>query len=303
MPQARTIQTLIRRLWPGAREGQARPVFSVDVDANTLGLFAQINWLYQLTQYAEQMGLDPDIWLVADNYADNRIGPNWFGYFFDYVGRSARAGRWKRTPRTPIRIRKLTEIRFPAIPDLPRRDARDLFFRHYAIKPVISKAVNAFCAANGIDDTALAVHYRGTDKTLEAARVPYEAAITRIRAYIAEAPQTRTVFVASDEAEFIGRCVAEFGDVHICFVGQTERSVDGDPLHIGRRGHDRYLAGKGAILDALIMARCGTIIRTASFLSAWACVLNPDLKVILLNRPYEHTTWFPESVILRDAVF
>jgi hypothetical protein len=47
------------------------------------------------------------------------------------------------------------------------------------------------------------------------------------------------------------------------------------------------------------------LIRTTSFLSAWASIFNPGLKVILLNKPYPNKFWFPESEIFgrRDTEY
>jgi hypothetical protein len=43
------------------------------------------------------------------------------------------------------------------------------------------------------------------------------------------------------------------------------------------------------------------VLRTSSFLSAWASIFKPDLRVYLMNRPYAETLWFPEREILKDA--
>ena len=39
-------------------------------------------------------------------------------------------------------------------------------------------------------------------------------------------------------------------------------------------------------MNALLLAKCGVLIRTTSFLSAWASLFNPELKVILLNNSH-----------------
>ena len=46
-------------------------------------------------------------------------------------------------------------------------------------------------------------------------------------------------------------------------------------------------------------SKCTAVIRTTSFLSAWASIFNPDLKVVLLNKPYSNRLWYPEREILR----
>jgi hypothetical protein len=278
------------------------PLLSVDVDAGSMGFFAQLTWLYQLTQHAEQCGYLPDFRLVSANYADPGRGANWFAYFFDEVGWAPWIRRLRLSRRRPQRIRHLSQVAFSAIADLELAEARDLFFRHYAIKKEILREADMFCVHNGIDSHALAVHYRGTDKTLEAERVPYDIALERIQAFLAAHPGVSSVFVASDEAAFIARCVADLQSVRVCCVQKTTRSHDGMSLH-GVAGRDPYRTGRGAVLDAVILSRCGTLIRTASSLSGWSCIFNPDLQVVMLNRPYAHTTWFPEAAVLRKATF
>ena len=64
---------------------------------------------------------------------------------------------------------------------------------------------------------------------------------------------------------------------------------------IGSGGYER---GEDALVNALLLAKCATLIRTTSLLSASASLFNPNLKVILLNRGYYNRTWYPETEIL-----
>jgi hypothetical protein len=41
------------------------------------------------------------------------------------------------------------------------------------------------------------------------------------------------------------------------------------------------------------------VIRTTSTLSAWASLFNPEIKVILLNKPYQNNLWYPENEIMK----
>ena len=49
----------------------------------------------------------------------------------------------------------------------------------------------------------------------------------------------------------------------------------------------------------LALARCDTVVRTASFLSGWANVLNPAQRVLMLNQAFSGTR-FPDNVIESD---
>jgi hypothetical protein len=62
-------------------------------------------------------------------------------------------------------------------------------------------------------------------------------------------------------------------------------------------GASNYKKGEGALIDCLLLSRCNTLIRTTSFLSAWASIFNPKLPIVLVNRPYPNKFWFPESAL------
>jgi len=57
--------------------------------------------------------------------------------------------------------------------------------------------------------------------------------------------------------------------------------------------------GEDTLVNALLPSKCSTLIRTTSMLSACASFCNPDLKVILLNKPYDNRLIYPENEILR----
>ena len=40
-------------------------------------------------------------------------------------------------------------------------------------------------------------------------------------------------------------------------------------------------------MTILLLAKCDMVVRTPSHLSAWAKILNPEQKVVMLARPYE----------------
>jgi hypothetical protein len=55
-------------------------------------------------------------------------------------------------------------------------------------------------------------------------------------------------------------------------------------------------------VNALLLSRCTALIRTASRLSAWSSVFNPQLPVVMLNRPHDGMVWFPEREILKTSM-
>jgi hypothetical protein len=63
-------------------------------------------------------------------------------------------------------------------------------------------------------------------------------------------------------------------------------------------GEGNYRKGQEALINCLLLSRCSTLIRTTSFLSAWASIFNPGLPIVLLNEPYAKSLWYPEKVLI-----
>ena len=266
----------------------------VDIKARGVGLFAQVNWVFHLTRYARDRGLRPDIRLQSANYLRDNNARDWFG---DHFFRREPASRPPVLGR--ITICDLNELRLHFDQDLSRTEANELFFTYYGFQPSLEAYVDNFCQRCGLLTQSVGVHYRGTDKTDEAPRVPYEAVEAAVRQAFDRDARLHSIFVASDEAAFIEFITERFSDKRVLYFTDTFRSNDATPLHLGAAKHGSVL-GRDAVADALALSRCGTLIRTSSFLSAWSCVFNPYLNIKTLNKPLASKTWFPERVLIRD---
>ena len=72
----------------------------------------------------------------------------------------------------------------------------------------------------------------------------------------------------------------------------------GEKLPVHRKGYgDAYRKGFEALVNCLLLSRCGALLKTASFLSGWAKVFAPGMETLLLNRTHVATTWFPDRDI------
>lgn len=253
-----------------------------------IGMFAQMNFCLYMAEYAEPRDANLSVTLSSDNYADPDHSPNWFDYFF--------ACRKPARKKRPIQFSDNGELPFSSrIASLQKANA--LFFKYFDIATDIRRVVDRFAAESDVGPHTMGVHYRGTDKRLEAAPVPYSVAITMINRSI-ERHKPRNVFVASDDHRFIETAQRMIGSIPVIFMPDSVRSRDETPIHIGVKKVGNYLLGRDAIANTMMLARCGRLVRTTSFLSAWASVFNPDLKVELLNKPYYDRLWFPERLIV-----
>ena len=148
-----------------------------------------------------------------------------------------------------------------------------------------------------VDGPVLGIHYRGTDKTWEAPRVSWQHCLNTVKNYLRSHKNISGIFTASDEQGFIDFINKSVTDIPVYSRDDYYRSTDHRPVHsaINVGGYEK---GEDALVNAFMLANCTTLIRTTSFLSAWASIFNPNLKVILLNKPHDRMLWYPENEIL-----
>jgi hypothetical protein len=179
-------------------------------------------------------------------------------------------------------------------------DGARILHRYLMPKPHIMRIVDDFWRTLNPDGPVIGVHFRGTDKSSEAPRVSWDYCLKIIRQCLRGNAAVRRVLLASDEQRFIDFIRHSLTEVPVYSRDDHYRSRGSDepPVFLGEGGG--YEKGEDALVNALLLSKCTTLIRTTSFLSAWASIFNPQLKVILLNKPYDDKLWFPESEIVRS---
>jgi hypothetical protein len=161
--------------------------------------------------------------------------------------------------------------------------------------------VNNFWKHIDVHGPAVGIHFRGTDKTIEAPRVSWNYCLQVLQTYLKTDGRIKAVFVASDEQEFVDFVVQSVRDIPIFSYEDYYRYQPSDDLPPYRIAGGEYEKGEDALVNALLLSRCVTLIRTTSFLSAFAPILNRELKIILLNMPYDPYLWYPEIGILGSS--
>ena len=304
---------LARRVRPlycqWARRNRHR-VFAIDLNNPNLGFFANLNFCLPFFAFCEEAGLKPYVRFSSRNYIDTRRGPSWFDYFFENTALDANdlahvndgsirvcPVRGSSEMGLPLRFSE----RYYATIDLRRANA--LLNTCFRLRTEVTDQVAAFAAQHFDGKTPLAVHFRGTDKKLEAPRVAWDLCLATVRNYLGQHPDVDCVFVASDERAFVDYLVASLPNVRVCHHEDHHSSVDGRPIHLGDGGSENYFRGEDALVNCLLMARCTALIKSSSLLSAWACVFNPELPVVLLNRPHrDEDLWFPEAELAKRSM-
>jgi hypothetical protein len=137
------------------------------------------------------------------------------------------------------------------------------------------------------------VHYRGTDAThrwtggvthYRTSRVPYHAYAEEVRQVLSAARHRAAhVFVATDELEFLEFMRQEFGSRVLWLADSPRVTAQGQAIHLDRRlPVSNYQKGKSAIVDCLVLAATGYLVKGRSNLSDAALAFNPHLPYSFL---------------------
>ncbi len=269
--------------------------FAIDIDTNDIGFFAQLNWCLYSFAHCEAVGLIPRVRLVGHTYS-NLANHDWLhDYFEDVTARgNERTGRHLHITH----IEQTDLGRYSAGFTLER--ANGLLRRYLRVRPSIQHYVDDFVAKHFAAGATLGAHYRGTDKSVEATPVSWESFAAAAERYAAR-NCLKVIFVASDDPGFSVWMAQRFaGRFEVVAHDDQERSDGSLPIHRTLMG-DRHLKGFEALVNCLLLSRCDTLIRSASFLSGWSSVFNPALPVTMLNRPFESSLWFPDREVLKRS--
>ncbi len=210
-------------------------------------------------------------------YQDKRIGQDWWEYYFEPI----RIGVHKNLKTKRLSNDHRHDLAFRAMSSISRERAYELITKYIRIKQHIHNKVDTFVQENFNNKYVIAIHYRGTDKSLEAPRVPYEKVCNALDKVILELPAGTDyiLFIASDEQNFIDHMKAQY-PFKICYLDAI-RSRDGKPIHVNQP--NPYKQGEEALIDCMLLSKAHILIRTHSNVGASAGNFNPQLPMITLN--------------------
>jgi hypothetical protein len=271
-----------------------RPYFAVDISGRK-GLGALLSEAVLLCHSAETRGLIPRIVSSNPLYA-SRKGQDFLADYFD--GAPGKSGALPRR-LFPMRFRTLWSLYPLGITQrLPLDEAARVFGRHFQPRPLVSDAVSAVLDSVPGRRFDVSVHYRGTDKFLEAPAAGFERYADALHRHREGGGALRRVFLATDDATFDQWIRARFPDVP--FSSYTL----GEPLDASRGRHFSDMKPQDKALEAIVnvflLAAAPVCIRGASYLSAMSRLANPQLQTVTLNRDRWGSTAYPESEILAE---
>ncbi len=180
-------------------------------------------------------------------------------------------------------------------PDLAR--ARALFKAHLRFAPATD--VELAQARVRLPDLSrtVGVHYRGTDKVLEANRPSRQAALATVREAL-HRTGCRDVLVATDEPSFADWLCGALPDA-VLHEYARPATPPGVPVHFAPG--DPLRKSLEAVTLIRLLAACGALVRSPSYLSAWAQLLAPAMPVRILDPEALRTPLFPERELFACA--
>jgi hypothetical protein len=261
---------------------------------STVGLGARLGWCLEIMAYCDERGLEPRF---RFSYPEGRPARDHFEPLFRIRGADDRPARF-------VRISSIVELDLGKDYDrvLTIDRAGGLIRKYLEVKEDIINEVNEFRRRRFGDGRVVGVHYRGTDKIVESPFVPYDRVRRNIEHYLKRYPETDGVFVATDDARFLDYLQGTPIGRGIIYRDDSFRSRDGSAIHESA-ATDKDQINRDAIVNCLILSRCVALLKTASILSAWSKLFNPELPVVMLNRPPDENLWFPERVLIGENLF
>lgn len=210
-------------------------------------------------------------------YYEASYGPNWWNYYFEPIAYPPRGECRSTVLMKYLKDEEKGEIGNAAHFYMQRDRAYELITKYIHVRQEILEEVERFYNQHFLaQQFMIGVHYRGTDKEIEASRTSYETVIAEIQKYTGE--KCYKIFVATDEPSFLVKMEEAFPN-RVCCI-EAQRFQD-RPVHYA--SSQCFLKGKEALIDCLLLAKSHLLIRTNSNLSAVAAYFNPVMPVITLN--------------------
>jgi len=278
-------------------------VMAVEI-RNTIGIGARLAWVLEILAFCDEKQLQPQFKFT---YPDSKT--DYFAQFFsihdDYACADASVKFVKIFTISELDLGKNYDT------ELTVEFASYLIKKYLVIREDVLQEVEGFWQKHFFDNESffnnkktfeksiLGVHFRGTDKSTEAPVVTYEYVEENIKIFLKKYPQTSGVFVSSDDHHFITYIKDRTIGVPVVSRNDSYRATNNEAIHLSRQ--NKYDINRDAIVNCLLLARCHALIKSASILSAWSVLFNPEILLVMLNAPFEQ--YFPERALLERVVY
>lgn len=271
-------------------------IFAIEI-YSYMGIGANLVWALEIMAYCDEKGLIPQFKFT--NPGAKKKENNFENYF--EIRHSLILNR-------PIRFAKMRKFQdlnldikwnYNSILDLEL--AQKLITKYLIIKKDVQKEVAEFQTKHFKNKKVLGVHYRGTDKKSEAPLLSYDSVERNINFYLTKYPDTDCIFVSSDDKNFITYIENCSITLPVIYNDDTYRSINNLAIHAS--GQNQYNINRDAIINCLLLSHCDTLMKTASLLSDWSKLFNPELPLIMLSQPFNEYQFFPGKELAKNILY
>jgi hypothetical protein len=261
-------------------------VFAVEIYSH-MGIGANLVWALEIMAFCNEKNLIPKIKFIHPN--DKQKNDN-FGNYFETPNTSLFAEKFNYMKMRSFNDLNL-DLKWNYNEKLNLTLANLLIEKFLIIKKEILHEINIFQSIHFQNKKVLGVHYRGTDKKSEAELISYETVLKNINFYLKKFPETSSIFLSSDDLNFINYIKKNILIYPVIFNNDSFRSSNDLPIHTTK--NNLYEINKDAVINCLLLSKCNTLMKTASILSDWSKLFNPNISLILLSKPFENYRFFP----------
>jgi hypothetical protein len=247
------------------------------------GLFGcTLTWILEILPYLYKNNIYPDFKIHTSSYGD--IFPS-----------ILTVNEKKAISNTQASLGMLQSKLKYMFDDTDIEFASFLFFHYFSISTDILEYVETTVKRFG--NKTLGIHYRGTDKIYgEGSYISKEDVIKNIVAFLESDDTFDTIFVCSDEENFIDMFKEKFLTYpkYKILISDSIKSNDtSKTLHMDAKCNN--LLAKQSMSDSLTLSKCNYVIKTTSALSDWVKIWNPNIEIYNLNKFY--FDYFPQRII------
>lgn len=212
---------------------------------------------------AQAMGIDVALRFTSPTYAPSWGASDWLECYFARLG--------SRPDGRPVCDAQDVPVGEP--PDLSQ--TAPLVWSALRIRDDIVDSADAVS-----DGPFAAVHFRGSDKMLDAPPVSMDVVFEVLQREM-EYEHLERLFVASDEAQFVEAACAFFGDSAFFLPVEALATAHGRPPHFSTVAGETK--AREALTTMLLLGRAKLLVKTESLLSDWATTLSDGQRVVRVS--------------------
>ncbi len=273
-------------------------ILGIDI-RNNHGIGSKLTWVLELLAFCEEKNLQLKV-----RFSYPKVHNDYFNLYFQLKNNFRSEAENNLIKYTVINT--LSEVGFEKSYDkkFTLRTAVELVRRHIALKGWVLKTVDDYDDKHFKGGKVLGLHYRGTDKRHEAEKIEFESVYRNILYYIENYGMPDKLFVSTDSQEFLKYILKIHLPFPLLYREEDVRSMNDVAVHFGIDTYEKAkIINEEALVNCLLLSRCSFLLKSSSFLSDWSKLFNPELKVTVLNKPFDWALWFPGRVLIENNAF